>query len=214
MPSFSGSLIPESLLIVSAIEDEIAGLEGIQPKIKTSVLGVGNLTAALNLSDLLNQNSSITEVLFIGSCGTYNTNLCPFPGFAMGKDYHYREISTFMEQSHTPGLMVNYTNPKPGRIQNLLREKWDIPIASVNSPNSITCIEISQWEKFPDEIVLENMECFGLAYVCSKRDIGFTSLFAVTNEVGSNGSKDWSKNYQSFAKNLNQKFSSLIRADS
>lgn len=196
------------ILFVSAIPEELNGLD-IPEELKHP-LGVGNLEAGFALSELLNKNPSIEEIIFIGSCGTYDISRQSFPEIVAGMSYHYREISEFLSLSHVPHLLNKQVTIAPGKTGNLLINKLNLPRWDVNSPNSLTLKRAVEIQNFPNNLVLENMEAFGLATLCAKRKKSFTALLAVTNEVGPMGSRDWAKNYKSLGLQLNQKISSII----
>lgn len=198
----------DSVLLVSAISEEMGSLVQIFPN--NLVVGVGNLTAALQLSEYLNNHPRIEEILFIGSCGTYDPKLCSFPNTASGDEYFYHELGEFYGYSHRPDLLPHKSNSIRGSIGDSIVTKLSISSYSVNSPNSLSLVDKSAIPNFPSNIILENMEVFGLSLVAEKKKKGFTSLFAVTNQVGPKGSLDWKKNYKIQAADLIAKITGLF----
>jgi nucleoside phosphorylase len=51
----------------------------------------------------------------------------------------------------------------------------------------------------------ENMECFGLAWVAHKKNISFTAILAITNDVGPLGSDQWRANYRAYSRELQKR---------
>ncbi|MCC5814082.1 MAG: hypothetical protein JJT78_04945 [Leptospira sp.] len=198
----------ESTLFVSAIPQELEGLT-----IKSSqklALGVGNLESAITLIQKSQENSNLKEVIFIGSCGTYDSSILAYPSFTAGNEYYYFEMSEFLNASYVPELLKNHVSIETGLIGSSIIKNLNLKQADVNSPNSLTILSKADIPKFPSHIVLENMESFGLAYACKKIGLPFTSLYAVTNEVGPKGSEDWRKNYKNLALELNTKISQFL----
>lgn len=199
-------------VFVSAIPEELAGLAERLPDLDFLSLGVGNLEASLHLLEYLNKNPHKKNVFFLGSCGTYNPEICPYPGFARGGScYMYRELSEFKKISHVPDLLPKTTNPgKTTWELSVLQTRPNFPEHSVNSPNSLSLVNPSELPDFPGGLVLENMEVFGLARVCEKMNLYFTSVFAVTNRVGREGSREWRENYKVWAEKLNLEIANLL----
>jgi nucleoside phosphorylase len=198
----------ESVLFVSAIPQELEGLT-IKPSRKLA-LGVGNLESAIKLILRLKEVSSIKEVIFIGSCGTYDNSILAYPSFIAGNEYYYYEMSEFLNTSYVPELLRNHVSIETGLIGSQIIKNLNIKKVNVNSPNSLTIVSKKDISNFPPQFLLENMESFGLAYACKEIGVGFTSLFAVTNEVGPQGSENWRKNYKNLAIELNNKISQFF----
>jgi nucleoside phosphorylase len=193
-------LVYDSILFCSAIEQEILGIDS---RIKNKfALGVGNMEAIINLFLFLQNHSEIKEIVFIGSAGTYDTSLCSVFSIVRGKDYHYRELSTWKGESNSPKLMDTYVAEQENFIEDTIFTNWKLEKFSVNSPHSITLLSLSElplWENAP---TLENMEVFGIAKLAKTLGLGFSSILGITNEVGVNGSQDWLKNYKLVSKKL------------
>ncbi len=209
------------LALVSAIDEELEGLGMNHKSVLISSLGIGNLVASVSLTEILLQNPSIQEVIFIGSAGTYSSSICPYPGFASGSSYNYIELGVWRGISQIPEQMPVVSSPKRGKIGKEILDRLRLKTYSVNSPNSISLIswrsEIylenstnKRYSRDFENILLENMECFGLSLVCEKKNLGFTSLFAVTNEVGPEGSAEWRNNYQKLGRELCQKIQEVV----
>ncbi|MBU42930.1 MAG: hypothetical protein CMN76_06910 [Spirochaetaceae bacterium] len=58
--------------------------------------------------------------------------------------------------------------------------------------------------------VVENLEVFGMARLCEIHKIGFSTVMAVTNAVGPEGSASWAENYRPMGQTLQEKVSALV----
>lgn len=188
----------KNIVFCSAIQTEIDGLDfRIANKLS---LGVGNIDASIRLTEYLTHNPNIQEIIFLGSAGSYNPTISQVGDISFGKNYYYKEISTWKGESKSPILFVNLVQPNRGELGNYLFHKMLFKEFDVNSPNSVTNIQIKDlpfWENSP---LLENMEVFGLSRVANLLNRKFSSILGITNQVNERGSEEWKRNYKDVAK--------------
>ncbi|WCL50968.1 hypothetical protein [Leptospira sp. GIMC2001] len=193
----------DKILFCSAIAIELGDLQDFVPHSKD--LGVGNLEASIQLSRILQTNPNIQEIVFIGSAGTYDPSKLFFPSYAIGRNYYYREISVWKKESYAPDLLPQFIQTESSDFGvKIVKSNNNFAIADVNSPNSITLIDPQSLPIWVETPMIENMEAFGIARVCQIMKKKFTSVFAITNAVGRDGSQEWNKNHKSMAEELIQ----------
>ena len=186
------------ILICSAIEKELNLFN--KNKFNTLILGVGNIASAYSLTNYLSENKSIKKVFFLGSCGLYLENYKKYQ-FGISSHFLTKEFSVVNGKAKQPDRMKTEIN----FLSNIKIK--DFLIGKTNSISYITTKDLykSEIEYFKsNEILFENMETFGLAYVCESKKIDFTAFYSITNLVGKDGSKDWEKNYEFLALKLQE----------
>ena len=60
-----------------------------------------------------------------------------------------------------------------------------------------------------DDLLLENMELYGLAAVAARKGIPLSALLAVTNYTNNNAHEDWFRNHKDASKNYALLFRNL-----
>ncbi|TGK35201.1 phosphorylase [Leptospira gomenensis] len=208
---------PKDTLLCSAIaaeSDKIAA----DGRLKTFLCGIGNLEAALRLweflSDLKRHGQTLpSKILFVGSAGVY-----PWihPRFWKGKFGHSFEIqiqepSKIEKKIHVPEIVpdsLSFENPFQVSDTN-----EELLISKTNATGSLTIETVSgkvlEYLR-ENDLGFENMECWGLASVCSRFKIPFGALFALTNGVGPSGSEEWKTNYRVESDRLQKWILSLL----
>ncbi|BDA78508.1 hypothetical protein LPTSP3_g14380 [Leptospira kobayashii] len=72
--------------------------------------------------------------------------------------------------------------------------------------NAPTCLSLKDLDLPPskewESLDVENLELYGLATVARKLNKNLFAVLSVTNQVGSDGSADWQKNWRSFSNAL------------
>ncbi|TGK86896.1 phosphorylase [Leptospira noumeaensis] len=185
-------------LITGAFEGEVGILRASGKFPHLEVMGIGNLEAAINLSQFLSQNQEIQNIIFFGSCGAYE-----WTGISIGEIVSPNFIYT-KELSHALKLSKQIQgNPE---FYELVPDK-SFQTANCNAPTTITLAEIknppeSSWES----LEVENLELFGIAKVAAKFSVTVTAYLAVTNLVGPQGSTDWAKNWKTLSHSLQNQF--------
>lgn len=189
---------PNQTLVTGAFEGEVGILRssGKFPYLK--VMGIGNLEAAVNLSEYLFQNKQIQQIVFLGSCGAYE-----WSGISINSVVSPNQVYT-KELSHA----LNLSKQIPVSPESFhLRSDKDFPKVTCNAPTTISLAEIKNPpEESWKSLDVENLELFGISKVAAKFSIPVTAYFAVTNLVGPNGSVDWTKNWKNFSHDLQNQF--------
>lgn len=208
------------LLLTSAIPEELQGLEFLQDRIfswngtslKVSLLplGIGSVECVVKLSAWLLQNRHLMdkdlEIVFIGSCGSYDEN---YPEFLYSRKFLQVDITVLEEQAKYIGkkeLEITRT----GSFSRALVEYLKLPAGIINTTNSVTVrkVETGRFFDFIDipwknEKIYENLEVYGIARFCNHFRLPFTAIFSVTNHVYEKGSVEWKENYMYLSKKLN-----------
>ena len=193
------------LCIVSAIYSEtktlvdLTGAGEIAPNVWRSekngviisALGVGYLTAAIELQSLLNEFTEIDRVLFCGTAGVY------------------AEIDTLkvgqLVQCYGTKLADGAAEMTWSHYADILNREeiksdlyWGCGLSSVSVLTALTLTlsdELAGVLARNTQCELENMELFGIASVCKRRGIPWDSILGITNTVGKDGSSSWVKNH-------------------
>ncbi|MCE9597417.1 MAG: hypothetical protein K8S54_05555 [Spirochaetia bacterium] len=192
---------PVRILICSAILEEQELLSGLSTpgiQIVPIVCGVGNVSAAIALTEYLQRNDAPDEILFVGSAGTYSAGLDQFKS-GVSNVFFQRELAVERGDSQRPSLMPAFAETRQGSIAAGLAKYLHALTGSTNCPDSITLINPAGLFQ---EIAFENMECFGLGLVANKMNVPFTAFFALTNSVGPAGSESWRRNYKNYSEQL------------
>ncbi|MDV6235049.1 phosphorylase [Leptospira ellisii] len=208
---------PKDTLLCSAIaaESDRIAAEG---KIETFLCGIGNLEAGLRLweflSDLKRNGRNLpARILFVGSAGVYPWIHPRFWKGRFGHSYEIQiqELAKIEKRIRVPELVPDslaFENPfaASGGNEELL-------ISKTNATGSVTIEAVSgralEYLR-ENDLAFENMECWGLASVCSRFGIPFGALFALTNGVGPNGSEEWRSNYRFESNRLQDWILSLL----
>lgn len=189
-------------LVTGAFNGEINLLSASGKFPYLEVMGIGNLEAAVQLSDYLFKNRNINHIVFFGSCGAYEWSEIPIGSFVSPSRVYTKELS------HV--LKLAKQIPESPEFYELVPNK-SFQTAKCNAPTTITLTELKQppvdtWKNFE----IENLELFGIAKVASKFSVTVTAYLAVTNLVGPNGSSEWAKNWKTLSESLQNKILSDI----
>lgn len=179
-------------LICSACEAEIAGID---TNLSTAILGVGYLEAALNLQQII-QQQKITEIIFIGTAGSYHNNL------------QIGDIVSVTKSSLLLGLNKAYA---PIDYESFMASNTDVQFVSVMCLSSleITSDEASSkqiYQHYQEQYLVENMELYGVAKVANMNNIPWSAYLGITNYTNANAHQDWLEHNV----RVSEKFSSIV----
>jgi len=191
-----------TILITSAIEAELAPLAadlGAQKLgdgrwacegYELAALGVGMLTAGLNLSGILTQ-SPYSEVIFTGSGGFY-----PGHPYEIGQLVGVNRTLIF-DPSAEQG-MGHYAQMQGGRQIPSGPRRFGLSRVSVACGIAVTADDLAAQKLTQSHgAQVENLELFGVAMAAWRAERPWSALLGLTNQVGSQGKKQWIDNYQS-----------------
>lgn len=223
------------LLIVGAFPPETELLEDlVGPGLVVQSAGIGPVDAILGLEALVTEFAP-DEVIFLGSCGQYRGS--PECHFIQGQLFTYLDPASILGRSRMVPAMRKYSMPRPGEFATLCMESGEFTPAIVNTTMSLsleahgmsyslleqaiegleslssTDAKMTPWIGSRERgslSVTENLEVFGMARFCEIHKIGFSSLMAVTNQVGPDGSAQWARNYRSMGRQLQEKVRRLV----
>ncbi len=193
--------------------------------LEVGITGIGNLNAALFLQSkiLLEKDSRISEVIFIGSAGVYGE----LPGMKEGDRDDLATLQTMTGASvlfcnlewavltgvaHQPDAIAGTVSTCSGAYGAYLSQFLNAKMGIANSPDSITLADPFAVVAGDCSPVFENMEVFGLASVCSKYSIPFTALFALTNFVSPMGSRQWQDSHERLSQQLQTRIQHVLVA--
>ncbi len=184
-------------------------------------LGIGPITSALSLQKILleKKNLSTLEIIFLGSAGIFPKNQkvngqCLFgPGcYASSQNFFFHDWNSLSGKGKQPTNMLTHCYTKLGNFSLYIREKLKTHSKIknfyqdlyTNTPPSITIMDISpkDIQKQAIHFQLENLETFGLAQLASDYNIPFTAFLAITNDICSEASSLWNKNYRLMSSDL------------
>ena len=195
------------LLVCSAWDEENKYLTESLSKKDSMIksLGIGYINAILSLQEidlnLKTQGKKLEEIIFIGTCGY----------FPNGSDL----MQEILEVDSTEILHL-------GTVQNnsyLLDNTAEL-IKSAKQPESVkvhclSTLEISHNDKLADtinkyyreknslsdnDILVENLEVYGVAAFAKQRGIKWRAYLGTTNKVSQNGHQEWQENHVQVSK--------------
>ncbi|MCS7204656.1 MAG: hypothetical protein NZ853_03065 [Leptospiraceae bacterium] len=208
------------LLIGSAVLEEIEDLLFLHQKtflltnkkykILIQPFGIGKLNSMFSLISLLNQEGRFfyedIEVLFLGSCGSYERH---YPEFVVANQFVNLDYAILHKKAKFFSEVSGLIQTKRGEVAKEIILLYPLfEEALINTTDSVTLTEVPLdrfWKFLPQShaSIYENLEAYGLAKVCFEQAIPFTSFLAVTNYVHEGGSRQWALNYQNMSKKLN-----------
>ncbi len=204
------------ILICSAWDEETKYLDLVNKNIKIINLGIGYLSAAVHLDRFLQKaDNNIERIVFIGTAGLISDKELEF-GLGDSKIYSIQQVNlgdylSSLDYSYTPFSYPIY------EYKSLFKSADSITRAVVFSNLEITkSNEISKKiiEKYPNEILVENMEIYGVAAIAADHKIPFNSFLVTTNYTNSNAHQDWKMNHKEASRNLCDYVNKIIDIDS
>ncbi|MCW7492776.1 phosphorylase [Leptospira sp. 2 VSF19] len=185
-------------LVTGAFEGEINLLRASDKFPYLEVMGIGNLEAAVQLSEYLSKNKEIRHIVFFGSCGVYDWSKIQVGSIISPNRVYTKELAH--------ALKMAKQIPESPEFHELVPDKF-FKTAKCNAPTTITLTELKQPpEESWKNLEVENLELFGIAKVATKFSITVTAYLAVTNSVGPNGSNEWAKNWKNLSESLQNQF--------
>ncbi|MBE7410709.1 MAG: hypothetical protein L6Q54_08350 [Leptospiraceae bacterium] len=185
----------KNLLFCGAFEGEVDLL--IRNNFPVLVSGVGISESIFQLQKYIYDKKSTPEIIFCGSCGSYDIEKHTIGEIVYSNTFIYQEIAESYGIVKVPDLIQkNIQTDSSIKIKNFIKSQ-NLKAGITNSTNSITIQTIEKkYISNLENLNFENMESFGLAFVAKKLDLKFTAFFSVTNFVGENGSFEWHKNWR------------------
>ncbi|WP_035983747.1 phosphorylase [Leptospira meyeri] len=185
-------------LVTGAFTGEIDLLKASGQFPHLEAMGIGNLEAAVQLSEYLSKNKNIRHIIFFGSCGAYEWSGISIGSFISPNRVYSKEISH--------ALKISKQIPESPEYYETIQDK-SLQNATCNAPTTITLIDLKQPPEESWKILeIENLELFGITKVAKKFSVTITAYLVVTNLVGPNGSSDWAKNWKTLSHSLQNKF--------
>ncbi len=212
-------------LICAAWNEE---LKAVKPDALMAPLGIGYLEAALELTRILNERGDIDEILFLGTCGSYNRDLdigdvvsissvqLLERGEVLGLAYNVREGISYRAAAKSP-----ITALRSSSACSLTDESTPLPrtrkpcSGQFGDSSSVPCLcslEITNSSELSVQILkhygftkaVENMELYGVARVASQRGIKWSARLGVTNYTNIEAHQDWLANHQRLSLQLGE----------
>ncbi len=221
----TGAFAPEIDLVVRGVRSRSLGeaaliqrLFGQSVRIDSFECGIGNITAALNLQErILRTEDTPEEVIFLGSAGIYPYavvgHLLPAQ-FGFSRNFANYEISVLEGRGKIPDLMVARIRTDPGLLGRHIITSLSLPEGQVNSPDSLTLAgQPGDGVNLYRPLDFENMEVFGLASVAQRHNLSFCAIFALTNKVGPDGSREWAASHRELSLQLQTSILRLFDED-
>ncbi|WP_120944219.1 phosphorylase family protein [Helicobacter labacensis] len=149
-------------------------------------VGVGLIESAITLTRLCLLERP-TELIFVGSAGSYDPNLPMLSLFKSAQGYQI-EQSFVCDQSYTP--LENYLE-----AHSALLDQICLPAVKVNSSNYIHTSPDFARQMQGAGIALENMEFFTLLRVAQSFKIPSVGVFCVTNYISPHAHQEFLDNH-------------------
>lgn len=208
MRAVSGGALDDSP-VLGELFDEPVRLEAFE-------CGIGNITAALNLQErILRAAVPVDEVVFLGSAGVYPSAVVGYllpAEFGFSRNFSNYEINVLEGRGKIPDLMVARIRTDPGHLGRRIITGLSLPEGQVNSPDSLT-LSPADRDGVYHPLDFENMEVFGLASVARRHNIPFCAIFALTNTVGPDGSREWAASHQTLGEELQERILRLLKGE-
>jgi len=166
-----------------------------------AALGIGYLEAALELTRILEQHSDIDEIVFLGTCGSYNHDL-NIGDVVSVSSVRLLERGTVLGLAYSVGTPSRYE--ANGDCFAALAMTGDAAVDCLCSLEITNSSELSAQilKHYGFERAVENMELYGVARVASERGIKWSAHLGVTNYTDLNAHRDWQANHQSLSQQL------------
>jgi nucleoside phosphorylase len=166
-------------------------------------LGIAYLNSALNLERyLLNLKEKPSQIIFLGTAGS-------FEGIDIGDISSVSKVSLLMS---TTRMKLAYTPLKEEDLT--INKKSEEKFSDIKSSHCFSSLGISQSKflylelkkEFKNEILVENMELFGLAKVASDHKIPWEAYLGITNHIGARAHQEWKQSHAAVSEKLNNWF--------
>jgi|GEM_PF-1763081 len=175
--------------------------------------GIGNLEASISTFEYLLKHPEIDTVIFIGSCGAYPWAKIPTGSFVVSSEFDHLEIAatlgitkqilkeksvlTFQDNKQILNDFAGFAKKQAQFAERMILSK------KTNAP---TCLTLKNLTSPPNDswadLDVENLELYGLAGIANRLNQNLFAILSVTNQVGSEGSADWQKNWRPFSNSL------------
>lgn len=181
-------------LLLSAFAPELGPLASAPPSgWETAVVGVGAVTAAATTARLLGERRP-EAVLFLGSCGRYDSRLALFECL-----WASEAIATSLEEVHgrayRPSLeRTNWASTLAGPL----------PIHPVAVPPAIT-LTLEGASLLASVAPVEHLELTGVFAACQAAEVPCGAALVVVNDVGPEAQAQWMANHAEGSRRLVEK---------
>ncbi len=200
-----GAFEPEIDELRAACDGRIVSVGGRPLRVRTVTSGVGAVEAALSVGPALAacaaHGDSVSECVFLGSAGVYRGDPAIPAGenqFGCSNEFFQFDLAVLEGRARRPA-------PARSRVATLGDEVSGVFEAELirtevctrsgcNSTDSVTLVDFA-----PDNSAgfrFENLEAYGLARAFEGTGVAFTAFFALTNQVGPDGSDQWRANFR------------------
>lgn len=166
-------------------------------------LGLGYLNAAINLDRYLNKLKKKPEkIIFLGTAGVFES--LKIADLVCVKNVSLLLSASRMNLAYSPIKKEDLT------ISSSLSKEFE-NIKKVRCFSSLD-ISLSKFlylelkKDFPDEILVENMELFGLAKVSDDHKIPWEAYLGISNFIGARAHQEWKETNEIVSEKLNKWF--------
>lgn len=196
------SIAEAKLLVIAAVEEELADLRAAFPPsgLAFAAVGCGLVQAAMNSAAIFSALKSCGRglpgaVVFVGSCGSYDHSV-PLLTPAVASAVLLGDSALALGRGYFPKLMAAKLQPDASLAESILRLEprgiefgvFANPLAVTSDQRLGTILRVELGARF------ENLELFGVAAACAADSIPWTNLSLVTNHVHRHGHNDWNDN--------------------
>ncbi|GAA8322969.1 hypothetical protein HpNP14_04560 [Helicobacter pylori] len=164
-----------------------------------TLIGVGLIESAINLTRICLKNPDTESLIFIGSAGSYSPEIELLSVFESVCGYQIEESFSHLN-SYTP--LDNF-------IQIETEEEALFERACVNSSNYIHTSEMFAKKMAQKGVLLENMEFFSVLSVARAFSLKAKGIFCVSNYIGLNAHKEFKENHAKVKQILEDTLKSL-----
>lgn len=171
-------------LLLAAFPPELAGLDAAPPPgWIAAVTGVGAIAAAVETARLLDRHRP-ARVLFVGTCGAYDTRLAPGDLFCTSE-----AIATSLDEAEGRAY-------RPEIERTRWPATWPLPLPAhaVAVPPAITRAAGGA-ARLAAVAAAEHLEVTGVFAACHAAGVPVAAALAVANRVGPDAHAEWRANH-------------------
>jgi nucleoside phosphorylase len=185
-------------LLLAAFSPELAGLDAAPPPgWRVALTGVGALAAAAATARLLVELRP-TRVLFVGTCGAYDSRLSVGDRLSASV-----AIATSLDELEGRAY-------RPEIEQTRWEAGWSLPLPPhlVAVPPAITCTAEGA-RRLAAVAAAEHLELTGIFAACAGAGVTAAAALAVANRVGPEANAEWRGNHARVSRELVEALRSL-----
>lgn len=170
---------------------ERAGPAAVRKQVAIAAVGVGVAEAGSGTARAIAEYRP-TQVLLLGSAGAYPSAGLSLGGLVMARDIHLVDAAVVEGRAAVPEPMQKVPVCDPA-LSEAVRAAGPVgePVSVATTVGITTDDGLAASLDAAGPWQVENLEAMAVALACESLGLAFAALFAITNEVGSQGRAQW-----------------------